>query len=120
MHDQTNAKSKRHFDAALTYYVKTELTELVPNHFDKEELKSKLPDSAANARKEGRHRSDARCESRNDQAGRETQGSVGRAGGECTLSQNVPHNIATYKDKLVQMCHLFDRLCSSFLPNLAT
>ena len=56
VYDQTKAKSKRHSDVALTCYVKTKpspkLNESMPNNYDQEELKLKLPDSAAKARKD--------------------------------------------------------------------
>ena len=56
VYDQTKAKSKRHSDVALTSYVKAKplpkLNESMPNNYEQEELKPKLPDSVAKARKD--------------------------------------------------------------------
>jgi len=56
VYDQTKAKSKRHSDVALASYEKAKplpkLNESMPNNYDKEELKPKLPDSVAKARKD--------------------------------------------------------------------
>jgi len=56
VYDQTKAKSKRHSDVTLASYEKAKplpkLNESMPNNYVKEELKPKLPDSVAKARKD--------------------------------------------------------------------
>jgi len=56
VYDQTKAKSKRHSDVAMTSYKKAKpspkLNESMPNNYDKEEVKPKLPDSVTKARKD--------------------------------------------------------------------
>ena len=56
VYDKTKSKSKRHSDVASTGYEKTKvhtkLNESMPNNYENEDLKPKLPDSVAKARKD--------------------------------------------------------------------